>query len=215
MARVVFVTLALVTVMSAEREQASDPAADEAVRLAREALARHLQGAPSGTPDLVSVTAVEWPSSALGCPQPETSYLQIVLDGHRVLLKVREVTYAVHVGGGRAVVCQPLTGAAASAPAPAVRADVPRRSARAAEVAAGLKLAERARAELATTLDIEPDRITIDFYRPTTWPDARLGCPDPSKGEPGSPTRGFRIQLRVEDRTYEFHSDMSRVVRCG
>lgn len=45
---------------------------------------------------VVSVTRVPWPSSALGCPQPDRMYSQIVTPGYRILLNAGGKTYEYH-----------------------------------------------------------------------------------------------------------------------
>lgn len=54
-----------------------------------------------------SVKAVQWSDSSLGCPQPGMMYAQVVTPGFLVtLLDVsKSTTHFVHVGAGRAVVC--------------------------------------------------------------------------------------------------------------
>ncbi|SEE82922.1 hypothetical protein [Ruania alba] len=41
---------------------------------------------------------VTWPDGALGCPQPDQSYTQALVDGYRLLLDHRGETYAYHAG---------------------------------------------------------------------------------------------------------------------
>lgn len=53
------------------------------------------------------VTSVQWPDSSLGCPQPGMMYAQVITDGYKVLLKLKNTVYPVHVGGNRAVLCVP------------------------------------------------------------------------------------------------------------
>ena len=83
-----------------------------------------------------------------------------------------------------------------------------------ASAIAGLKLAEQARDELAKKLSVEKGQVTINFFRPATWPDASLGCPAEGQVYPKQPTKGFIIELASGGKTYEYHSDMNRVVPC-
>lgn len=59
-----------------------------------------------------SVKAVKWPDSSLGCPQPGMMYMQVVTPGFLVkLLDLSKSTiHFVHVGPGRAVVCDKTAG---------------------------------------------------------------------------------------------------------
>ncbi len=54
--------------------------AEQAIRLAREDLARRLGLAPEAI-RLVSVEAVEWSDASLGCPQPGMMYAQVITPG--------------------------------------------------------------------------------------------------------------------------------------
>jgi hypothetical protein len=83
------------------------PSSDEArsIDLAKQDLAKR-KGIAVDQISVVSVTAVQWPTSALGCPQPGTMYSQIVTPGYRVVLEADGVTYEYHTDQGeRAVYC--------------------------------------------------------------------------------------------------------------
>ena len=51
--------------------------------------------------EVVSVESVVWPDRSLGCPRPGMSYVQVQVDGARILLRHDGTTYAYHSGGGR------------------------------------------------------------------------------------------------------------------
>ena len=55
----------------------------------------------------------------------------------------------------------------------------------------------------------------MSFFRPIMWPDPSLGCPVKDQVYPQQPTRGFVIDLAAGDQSYEYHSDMTRVVTCS
>ncbi|MCG8432667.1 MAG: hypothetical protein MJA83_01385 [Gammaproteobacteria bacterium] len=78
---------------------------DDAVNMAKTELAEHLTVSESGI-QLKQARAVEWPNTALGCPQKGMQYLDVIVPGYRVELVVDERSYRVHVGNGRAVVCE-------------------------------------------------------------------------------------------------------------
>ncbi len=83
------------------------PSSDEAqsIDLAKQDLAKR-KGIATDRISVVTVTAVQWPTSALGCPQPGTMYSQIVTPGYRILLEADGVTYEYHTDQGeRAVYC--------------------------------------------------------------------------------------------------------------
>lgn len=68
--------------------------------LARTDLAERL-GADTATIEIVTAEAVVWPDSALGCPQPDMAYLQVLSDGYRILLDHDGQLYSYHGGGSR------------------------------------------------------------------------------------------------------------------
>ncbi|GAC1537611.1 MAG: hypothetical protein NVS4B8_03340 [Herpetosiphon sp.] len=77
----------------------------EATTIAREQLAKKLGCSPQEL-IVVEVTAVTWPTSALGCPEAEMMYAQILIPGFRVTLQQDAKQYTVHTDHGkRAVVC--------------------------------------------------------------------------------------------------------------
>ena len=57
---------------------------------------------------LVSIDAVEWRDSSVGCPQPGYMYLQVITPGYRFVLCVDDTTYEYHSarGADQAVLCE-------------------------------------------------------------------------------------------------------------
>lgn len=51
--------------------------------------------------ELVEVQQVVWSDSSLGCPQPGMAYVQVQRDGLLIRLRVGEIVYNYHSGGGR------------------------------------------------------------------------------------------------------------------
>jgi hypothetical protein len=87
-----------------ESNEVRPPAeAKEAVRLARENLAQKLGLSPEAI-RLVSVEAVEWRDTSLGCPQPGMMYAQVITPGFRVVLEAGGKKYDYHTDRGRFVV---------------------------------------------------------------------------------------------------------------
>lgn len=53
-----------------------------------------------------SVREVEWPSAALGCPEPGSAYAQVVTAGYEFTLRAAGETYSYHTDqDGRFVLC--------------------------------------------------------------------------------------------------------------
>ncbi len=84
--------------------------AQAVVRLAREDLAQRLGLAPEAI-RLVSVEAVDWSDTSLGCPQPGMMYAQVITPGYRVMLEAGGQRYEYHTDEGQFVVlCENPTG---------------------------------------------------------------------------------------------------------
>ncbi len=79
--------------------------AEHVVQLARQDLAQKLK-LPIEAIREVSVEAVEWPDTSLGCPQPGMMYAQVVTPGFRVVVAGKDQTQTVeyHTDAGRRVV---------------------------------------------------------------------------------------------------------------
>ena len=82
------------------------PAVPEAVaRGAREEAARRLGVAPEAIA-LTAAQPVDWPDTALGCPERGRAYAQVIVEGYRVTARAGDRTVEVHTDGrGRAVSC--------------------------------------------------------------------------------------------------------------
>jgi hypothetical protein len=187
---------------------------DAAVELAKAALTQEI-GVPPESLEPIDVAEAVWRDSSLGCPARGTVYTPMMTSGHRITLSFRDARYVVHVGQGRAVVCRAPAGSQRRMqPPPPGRAGSADAKTAPTSAIAGLKLAEQARDDLATALSVEKGQVTINFFRPATWPDAGLGCPAEGQVYPRRLTKGFIIELASGGKTYEYHSDMNRVVPC-
>lgn len=58
--------------------------------------------------EIISVEAVDFSDSSLGCPQPDMSYLQVITSGHIVMAKIpgSDEVFDVRVAGGFGFVCK-------------------------------------------------------------------------------------------------------------
>jgi hypothetical protein len=55
---------------------------------------------------LQSAEATEWSDGSLGCPDPATSYIQVITPGYKVVLTDGTRTYDIHASqSGQAVWC--------------------------------------------------------------------------------------------------------------
>jgi hypothetical protein len=173
---------------------ARDPLADLAV----DTLASELE-IPQDKITVVSVAAVEWPDSSVGCPRPGRSYLTVITPGHKVLLKVEDRTYAVHEAKGKAVVCQQPSISSGAAGAGALMQD---------------RLMLTARADLAKRLGVPVPEILAAGATPETFEDASLGCPKPGMQYAHILTEGWVLTLRHGDRDFTYHADAHHVIPC-
>jgi hypothetical protein len=178
-------------------EEGAGEGRDAAIALARQTLQQKVDAAASAI-EVEEATAVDWPDGSLGCPKKGMAYMQMIVPGYRVRLRAGGQSYDVHVGGGRAVMC--------SEPAAGRKAD--------SYVARAAPLAAEARRDLARRLATSESKIEVKRVRPTTWPDAELGCDGAQETPADAGTKGFLVELEHEGRTYEYHTDMSRVRLC-
>lgn len=86
---------------------------------AREALANWL-GISSEEIEVVEVEEVEWPDTSLGCPEPGKAYLQVIVLGCRVVMRVNDEVYEYHSGGGQGVLCDQQGHRISVVPSPTV-----------------------------------------------------------------------------------------------
>jgi len=84
--------------------------AQHVVALAHEDLAQRLGLKPEAI-QVVSVQAVDWPDTSLGCPEPGMMYAQVITPGYRVMLEAESRRYEYHTDTVHHVIlCQPGTG---------------------------------------------------------------------------------------------------------
>ena len=80
------------------------PGAEEVVKAALRDLADRIKIA-SADIRVKDVQAVEWPSTALGCPQPGMMYAQVITPGYKIILTASGKDYAYHSDKSRVVYC--------------------------------------------------------------------------------------------------------------
>jgi hypothetical protein len=84
------------------------PTATAAVQAATAEAARRAGVDPSRV-QVVSAQAVDWPDTALGCPQPGHMYLQVITPGWRIQMTAggQALTYHTNSNGSVVVTCTP------------------------------------------------------------------------------------------------------------
>ena len=64
------------------------------------------QGVDISQIEVASVEAMTWPDGGLGCPQPGMMYVQVLIDGYKVVLKAKGQEFDYHSGGPHFVLCE-------------------------------------------------------------------------------------------------------------
>jgi hypothetical protein len=90
-------------------EAALSAGAAEVVQLAKDDLARRLD-LPAEEITGVSIDAVNWPDTSLGCPEAGMMYAQVITPGFLVVLESGDQTYEYHSGADHIVLCEETTG---------------------------------------------------------------------------------------------------------
>jgi hypothetical protein len=192
------------------------PGAKQVVQLAIEDLSEQLGVEPEESV-LVSVEAVEWSDSGLGCPQPDMMYAQVVTPGYKVVLEAQGERYEYHTDTTTNVVlCQPEiggTGSGSSASPSAATENEPLADAKppaAAEDAVKLAIED-----LTERLGVAAGAVRLVAVEAVDWSDASLGCPQPGMMYAQVITPGFLVTIEAEGQQYEYHADEGRfVVLC-
>ncbi len=79
------------------------------VELAKKELAKRT-GVDVSAITVTSVAPVEWNDSSLGCPDPATSYMQVITPGYQIALEADGKTYDYHTDTkDRVVLCENKT----------------------------------------------------------------------------------------------------------
>ena len=84
----------------------TDPVAFQETNAAIDDLSKRT-GIPKSDIKGVSVEAVQWPDTSLGCPQPDMMYAQVVTPGYLIILEAGGQTYEYHSAGAGVGLCQP------------------------------------------------------------------------------------------------------------
>jgi hypothetical protein len=182
--------------------------ARDIVRLAREDLAGRL-GLAAGDIRLVSVEAVEWSDTSLGCPQPGMMYAQVITPGFRVMFQAQGRTYEYHTDTGQLVVLcedgeEPVT-VITEGPM-SLEPTVPNPGNPDWD-----EMVTKAKNDLAGRLSIEVSQIGLLEVREVTWPDSSLGCPQPGMIYSQATQDGLLIRLGAGGRMYFYHSGKAQI----
>ncbi len=186
------------TPLALSPENTPDPA-----RVLQADLAKELN-VPKEQVKIVKIAPKEELPSALfesGCKQVELTTASTLPSGQAVLLTVGPESYVYYRDGARWMRCGP-----SRAHLPAV--GVPRAGDR-------QQMVYLAKEDLSKRLGIPVDSVSVESVDQVDWPDASLGCPEPGKVYAQVITPGYRILLKANGKTYEYHSGANHVVHCG
>lgn len=185
-----------------QRNGKSDVASPEVQALALKTLSEHLSR-PVDEITVVSVTAIDWNDSSIGCPQPDRGYLQVITPGYVAVLQHGGQDYRVHLAEGRAFVCERHPGEANAEKQLVPKLAMSREH-----------LQTLARMDLARRLQVPIDEIKSTDTRQVVWIDGSIGCPEPEQTYKPAPTKGYVLDLSYHERKYTYHSDTYRVIPC-
>jgi hypothetical protein len=192
---------------------APDTSTSDATRLAletaaRDRLAQHL-GVQPGALSLLRSDPREWPSTALGCPDPGQVYAEYIVPGFLMEFSDGSTSYAVHTSLSERP-GEPMVYCDAQRPVDLSLDAAPPTSDPAAQA-----MVELARQDLANELEIDAAEVTVMTVSPIEWPDSSLGCPQPDASYLQVLTPGFKIELQALGQLYTYHTDQQSVlVRC-
>jgi hypothetical protein len=175
------------------------PTREEAIPLAKTALEEKI-GIDPDTYRLAAATASEWPDSSLGCPEKGMAYQPVVTSGYVVSLQADGRTYTVHVAGEQAVICN--------------RAGMSEREVNTARMEQAMQPVNAARTDLATRLNVVPEKIEVVSFERSSWPDVSLGCPMPGETYAETETTGLVIVFEQGGKNYRYHASMDAVRPC-
>jgi hypothetical protein len=173
--------------------------AGDVLSLARDDMARRLDVNQEKI-DVVSVEAVQWANTCLGCPEPGEVCGESVSSGFRIILRAAGERYTYHtLRDGMAILCE--GGRPVGTPV---------RSAR--DLEGPYRMVRLAREDLAQRLSVDTAQIDVVDARARVWRDASLGCLKPGMTYAEVRTPGVRVILQVRGERYVYHTDREETV---
>ena len=145
---------------------------------------------------LIHISRFSWPDSAIGCPKPGLQYTQAIVPGFLALLDHGNKKYRIHIGNGRAVVC-----------------DLARIPLKLGGVLLD-DLKKLAKEDLAARLGVETAAIDIVEVSQRVWPDTNFGCQANATERVQKTIRGHLIKLDHNNRVYEYRTSRTHVLPC-
>ncbi len=167
---------------------------EDAIRQARATLAETLRAQESEI-EVLSAKSAEWSDDGAECRPATDEGEPPITSGYEVQLKLRGSTFAVHVAGGRARICdlEPAAASVRDRRAPGLEPELADR-------------VEVAKSDLAERLEVGVESIELIDAATVVWRDSSAGCPRQGMSYMQVLTPGNRIRLRAKDRTYHYHA---------
>jgi hypothetical protein len=173
----------------------------KAVETARQAISRKLYVAVESLP-VLSIEQRSWPNTGLGCATADDATIRIPRNGYAVVLATPVGPRRVHVAGRSARLCDPANTAAGTVqPTSTLPYNLN-------------AMVEHARADLARRLDTPVSTIRLVSFNSAEWLDSTMECAVPYERTQRKRISGYRLQLSHGDRTYMYHTDMTRTRAC-
>jgi hypothetical protein len=155
---------------------------------------------------IVSVEAVEWPNSSLGCPKPGMAYLDVISPGYRIVLEAAGKEYFYHTGPAGFVYCEKepeLSTSEDAKPASGEALDAKMQA-----------MVEESKKDLSERLSVSPEEIVLASAEKVEWRDSSLGCPKPGMNYLMVVTPGYLFQLEAKGKTYHYHAGADSPFYC-
>lgn len=187
---------------------------DDAIEAAKRLVVREAKVEPA-TLRVRSAVPVTWADAGLGCPREGAVSAAVLTPGYRVMLQASRTLYEVHVGAGRAVLCETV-GAAEPSGVGARRPErVPQPEGQAATGEVPEDLLDVLRDDLSKRTGAERASFELVRAEAAAWSDGSLGCPEPDVVYRHEPVSGYRVVLRHDDREYDYRAvSADRFILC-
>lgn len=179
--------------------------APESVLAAVRAAVATAAGSGADEVTILETRAVEFSSTALGCPEPGMMYAQVITPGYIVIAEAGGERYEFHTNttGDQVVQCEPTTeesGEVEQTVEPAENGVV-----------------EAAADAVSRETGLEPSELTPVSTKEAQWPDSSLGCPQSDQSYVQKVTPGYVMVFSTDTgERYEVHTDAEgkAVVLC-
>jgi len=155
---------------------------------------------------VASIEEVTWQDASLGNPQPGQFYAQVMTPGYRVFLVAQGGRFEYHTDMNRNIT---LVGA--PAPEDGQTPLDPEEQ----EAAQRVNAAEWAKQDIAARLGISADRVYLAAMEERDWTSGALGVEEPGQSYTQAITPGYRLVLETGDGLYEYHTDLTGIVKPG